>query len=158
MGNSIDRPRYLKTKPRPKRDPDPAKRQTEARQPGHPNLNVGGNVGNVYGAGPDRKAVRNRCVTGFDEGLTDLVAIATGKGKVSFVDIFGSNRLRPPTQDERLKAMDLLAKYGLGTRIDVSSDDQPLKAYVAIDIDKVCGRAEDSASVEPAPEDAQETP
>lgn len=44
---------------------------------------------------------------------------------------------RPATADERLRALEFNAKFGLGTKIDVTSDDLPIKAWVNIDDDRV---------------------
>jgi hypothetical protein len=44
---------------------------------------------------------------------------------------------RPGTADERMRAMEFNAKFGLGTKIDVTSDDLPIKAWVNIDDDRV---------------------
>lgn len=145
MGKTLRPPAYGRAKPQPQPHPDPAMRKAPERQEGHPNLNRGGNEGNVYGAGRLRKAVRERCVSGFDEGLTDLVNVANGRAWIEDTDIFGRKFKRKPNQEERFKAMDMLAKYGLGTRIDATSDDAPLKAYVAIDLGKVRGDADPDA-------------
>ncbi len=47
--------------------------------------------------------------------------------------MFGNEYTRKPNAAERIKAADTLGKYGLGTKMDVTSDDQPVKAFINID-------------------------
>jgi hypothetical protein len=107
-------------------------------------LNVGGNEGNRYGAGRKPRELRRQLQGGLDAALETLIKIALGTHE--WKD--GEGKVCRPTANEMLRAIDLLAKYGIGLKIDHTSDDSPLKAYVALDVEKVCSPKDDEESEE----------
>ena len=83
-------------------------------------LNRGGTPGNKGGTGRPKSEVRQACVEGFESALPVLMRIAMDDNIVS--------------QAERLKAIDLLGKYGGLQQVDQTSGDQPLKPTSVVTI------------------------
>jgi hypothetical protein len=78
-------------------------------------LNTGGTPGNKGGTGRPPNAIRERMRAGLDAAL-DLV----------------DKMMEDPDQlspAQKLQMVDLLARYGIGAKVDVTTDDVPVKMY-----------------------------
>lgn len=91
--------------------------------------------GGTIGPGRPPSAIRAALRLAFDERITVLSAIADGQPvvKVKLGDDTTESWVSA-TPADRLKALDLMAKYGLGTQVEesVDGDGQPLRRQVLV--------------------------
>ena len=103
--------------------------------------NGGGKLksGNTKNTGRKPSEVRARLLKGFDAAIGDLVKIARGTLDIDVPGKDGENGTkRKPTARERIAAIEVLGKYGLGIKMDLTTGDEPLtKAYIGIDDSKM---------------------
>lgn len=81
---------------------------------GLPVLNIG-NPGNKGGPGRPKSEIRRACAEAFYDRIPMLAKIADAEEEGA------------TTKTDRLKAIDLLGKYGVGNSSDITSGDQPLR-------------------------------
>ncbi len=83
-------------------------------------------------AGCDVRMVRQRMREAASRQLGVLEAIADGSLKSQFATLAGPCEVEP-TAAERIRAIDTLAKYGIGTQHELTGDpDRPLTLQVAV--------------------------
>lgn len=103
-----------------------------------PGRNGGGALksGNTVGVGRKPSEIRDAMRHGVDVALPFLIDVSKGlkcidTGRVD--EKTGKSIMRHPNYSERADAFDKLAKYSIGTRIDMTSGDEPVKMYVNVD-------------------------
>ena len=100
----------------PAKPPKPREKPRLIPQPHGGALRNGGT--NRGGPGRPPSAVREMCRKAFEEGLPEIVKIATGKIEAS--------------AGERVRALDILGKYGLGTQQEVSGSIETRRVTVTV--------------------------
>lgn len=88
-------------------------------------LRRGSRKGNTPGTGRPPSVIREQLRGSFADRIAILEAIASGEAveKVRFPDGTESEVMKSASVSDRLKALDLLAKYGLGTKQEVTGED-----------------------------------
>jgi hypothetical protein len=95
---------------------------------------------NKGGTGRPASAIRAACRNAFEESIPAIEAIA--------------NDPEASTAD-RLKAMDMLGKYGLGSRTDITSDDKPVPTMTMAErVERIRAKLREASQLQGASNDA----